>query len=142
MAEWSKPEKKEAQWNAKNFETGEDVSLENGEVQVCDRHTCHSAPRDVVLRLLAAEASDRLGWEWVPFRVSHLSPLFMHCPVGEWWYDNGTSGPDTPAEVPPAFRFNLVRDGSGFLPDLTPDQLLAALHGRQLLEDKMNETGK
>lgn len=140
--EWSKPVKDECgRWVA--VFGGESVTLEDGVIAASQFDTGFaSAPRDVVLRLLAAEASDRLGWDWRPYRMPPVGPLHMSTAAGEWWFDDGTSGDGTPVESPPTFRFHALPGDGGGLVFLTPDELLAAMHGRFLLADALREAGQ
>jgi hypothetical protein len=129
--EWSKPVKgKEGAdfgWTSTAFGGNADATVNEFDVSVCDRFECHSAPRDVVLRLLAAEASDRLGWVWevaVDILTGRLAAS----------HDGWT----------PTWEVNF--EGNGVMASLTdpglpdsPDELLAAIHGRFLLEESMRE---
>jgi len=119
--EWSKPVKDgDGHWRSETVGAPmghyHAALLADGMIgEANDRVT--AIPAHVALRLLAAEASDRLGLAW------YLTPDFTgsHCKVGEW---------------------QLRTDGAiTFEPGVceTPDQLLAALHGRFLLEDAMRE---
>lgn len=83
------------------------------------------ALRDVVLRLLAAEASDREGFEWrveqEPGGQGHPTIVRL---LGQWcvW------------RYIPEGHFYCVADDT-----FAGDELLAALHGRFLLEDAIKE---
>ena len=84
-----------------------------------------SAPREVVIRLLAAEASDRLGWVWVPDADNDGRIVGMDTAGGSnyvIWRESG-----------------VVAIDAG---DFTPDELLAAMHGRFLLEEALREAGR
>lgn len=76
-------------------------------------------PRDVVLRLLAAEASDRLGWVW-------------EVDTGDWIASGGKSMWGRHAETGEPITYD---DHFGF----TDDDLLASLMGRFLLADALRE---
>jgi len=97
------------------------VELECGDVCVVNTSgDAAAAPRDVVLRLLAAEASDRLGWVWevggntARGRKGIDSVDWSVCPV---------DGIRTESDL---YLFG-------------PDDVLASLVGRFLLEDAMKE---
>ncbi len=145
--EWSKPVKDESgDWRSETVGAPmghyHDALLRDGYIgEGMDRTT--AIPAHVALRLLAAEASDRLGWVWRPYQMPP-GPLHMCCEIGgEWWFDNGTSGAGTPVEATPTFRFGLVKSSvHGGMPFPTPDELLALHHGRFLLEDALREAGR
>ena len=127
--EWSKPVKLNGGWYM-GTPDGESVQLASldGQWRVGDLGVTSgtgeaaSAPRDVVLRLLAAEASDRLGWVW-------------EVDTGDWIASGGKSMWGRHAETGEPITYD---DHFGF----TADDLLASLHGRFLLADALREAGQ
>lgn len=121
--EWSKPVKDKdiPYWWSGNgrerFYAGPDG------VEVSDPDGGLEFPRDVVLRLLAAEASDRLGWVWevggtsVRGRKGSEVVDWSVCPV---------DGIRTESDL---YLFS-------------PDDVLASLMGRFLLADAIREAGQ
>lgn len=132
--EWSKPVKAlGGAWRMAAAKVGPDgidcVHFEEGLLRITNDDGWHAAPRDVVLRLLAAEASDRLGWVWeVARRTTNLGTRYWlaDCEKGRW--EGGG-------------RDALVFEPHG-QPVLAPDELLAAMWGRFLLEDALREAGQ
>lgn len=120
--EWSKPVKEGEEWVCKEIDAAGDVVtlFANGTLMVEAQAGWSegSAPRDVVLRLLAAEASDRLGWVWEverfpgSVRVKKAGKHYVN------WMDDPPEG---------------TVDISGG----TTDEILAAMHGRFLLLDAL-----
>lgn len=84
---------------------------------------CPDGNGDDYLRLLAAEASDRLGWTWTvdPYPEFPSAEFVVGgFGMGGWQVHGG------------AYHWHArLRDGE------TPDELLAALHGKYLLDDAM-----
>ena len=116
--EWSNPVKDKDipyWWSGngrKRFYVGPDG------LEVSDPDGAIEIPRDAVLRLLAAEASDRLGWVWEverfpgSVRVKKAGKHYVN------WMDDPPEG---------------TVDISGG----TTDEILAAMHGRFLLLDAL-----
>jgi hypothetical protein len=107
-----------------------DCQLANGSLSAIryneDRSPIYGepVPADAALRLLAAEASDRLGWQWrlreyKGVRTAEADRL------GDCCWSAETSG-IVFVTSPDQFTF-------------TPDELLACLHGRYLLDAAMKE---
>ena len=138
--EWSKPEKgADGEWgsggrglNAMRVDKDGAVVFESEDVT-----WRQSAPRDVVLRLLAAEASDRLGWVWEVGKndAGHLRarcyPDASKEPASDWgaWSAWGPRGEAT---------FQIAYWNA----ELTGDALIALAHGRFLLQDALREAGQ
>lgn len=105
------------------------VGLKDGD-EVCIETDLASvtAPRDVVLRLLAAEASDRLGWVWEVVRGTDEDPDLWaaRCGSTSWWAV-GVSG---------SLNFEQGLGGYG------REEIVAAMHGRFLLQDALREAGQ
>jgi len=120
--EWSKPVKGPYGWSVDRGETRVGIFWDGDLVIRDDDYGSPTAPRDVVLRLLAAEASDRLGWVW-------------EVNTGEWIASSGKSMWGRHAETGEPITYD---DHFGF----TADELLAAMHGRFLLEDALREAGR
>ena len=122
--EWSKPVKDEdGDWATRivvdtRFPSSAMLSAEGLRIAEFGTDYAASAPRDVVLRLLAAEASDRLGWVWEverfpgSVRVKKAGKHYVN------WMDDPPEG---------------TVDISGG----TTDEILAAMHGRFLLLDAL-----
>ena len=131
--EWSKPVKGADGWSANlsprndtKWRVGVDATLDAEGLCVVDGfgHDAAVAPRDVVLRLLAAEASDRLGWVW---EVGNDPNIGWHASSGEsLWGRHASTG--RPITADDHFGMN-------------PDELLASLHGAFMLEDALREAG-
>ena len=119
--EWSNPVKDSGgEWSS-GLDNGDAEATANElDVTVYGRHSCHSAPRDVVLRLLAAEASDRLGWVWEVGGISVRGRKGSE--VVDW-------------SVCPVDGIRTESDLYLF----SPDDVLASLHGRFLLADALRE---
>ena len=133
--EWSKPVKGDGDtWRVtldNGYSDGSIVIFSDGEITAereatgYDGGTVYDAvhtTRDVVLRLLAAEASDRLGWVW-------------EVDAGEWIASSGMSMWGRHAETGEPITYD---DHFGF----TSDELLASLMGRFLLADALREAGQ
>lgn len=147
--EWSKPVKgDEDTWRVtldNGYSEGSIVIFSDGEITAereatgDDGGTVYApvhAPRDVVLCLLAAEASDRLGWVW---DIANFGGVLG-------WIAQG-SADDEPRfrwirgdreHEPVADRTTVFRP----LPANSPDELLAAQHGYFLLADAIREAGQ
>ena len=140
MDEWSKPVKTGDEWESerlgsaygyKRVGVADDVRIDTDLSSV-------SAPREVVLRLLAAEASDRLGWVWeverdnaehFVSRENHGPRFVATCPMmGIVWR----------MDDPGTFYMNLLYRAN----PLTVDNHLASLHGCFLAEDALREAGR
>ena len=124
--EWSKPVKEGDEWESELLGSAygyKRVSVADDEVCVETNISAIPAPRDVVLRLLAAEASDRLGWVWEverfpgSVRVKKAGKHYVN------WMDDPPEG---------------TVDISGG----TTDEILASLHGKFLLADAIREAGQ
>lgn len=127
--EWSKPVKDEdGDWATRivvdtRFPSSAMLSAEGLRIAEFGTDYAASAPRDVVLRLLAAEASDRLGWVWevggtsVRGRKGSEVVDWSVCPV---------DGIRTESDL---YLFS-------------PDDVLASLMGRFLLADAIQEAGQ
>ena len=129
--EWSKPVKEGDEWESELLGSAygyKRVSVADDEVCVETNISAIPAPRDVVLRLLAAEASDRLGWVWEQGDTSEGEPMFRLAIGGPYlqWKTIGARG----------FEFRQAPQ------PLTPDEFLAAMHGRFLLADAIREAGQ
>jgi hypothetical protein len=138
VTEWSKPEKNAGG----NYETSSiegsitaTASLENGQLfHEMDQWTTADGPipADAALRLLAAEASERLGYEWLientesslgpkviatakPKKPSSHESITWH----RWLGYEGTNETELGVDYQGA----------------TGDEVLAALHGKFLLDD-------
>lgn len=137
--EWSKPVKEAdgrwtmrlGEWNRAPF-----VSVSAEDVYALSENEGALSPRDVVLRLLAAEASDRLGWVW---DIANFGGVLG-------WIAQGSTD-DEPRfrwirgdreHEPVADRTTVFRP----LPANSPDELLAAQHGYFLLADAIREAGQ
>lgn len=120
--EWSKPVKGPYGWSVDRGETKLGLFWDGDLVIRDDDYGSPTAPRDVVLRLLAAEASDRLGWVW-------------EVDTGDWIASGGKSMWGRHAETGEPITYD---DHFGF----TADDILASLHGRFLLADALREAGQ
>lgn len=154
--EWSKPVKAEGGWSAHlsprndtKWGVGADATLDAEGLCVVDGigHDAASAPRDVVLRLLAAEASDRLGWVWElvtrgPPRIEHYqwNPELTQQLNGYLIIEMRRFGVlvEWSQDGPEDFVCSRLEAGGGF----TEDDLLAALHGKYRLADAVREVGR
>lgn len=123
--EWSKPVKDEdGDWRSETVGAPmghyHDALLRDGYIgEGMDRQT--AIPAHVALRLLAAEASDRLGWVWEVdegfVSARRAGSVGSPCIVNRDGIRFGTSSPQ-------------------------PDELIAAMHGRFLLSDALREAGR
>lgn len=148
--EWSKPVKGDGDtWRVtldNGYSDGSIVIFSDGEITAereatgDDGGTVYAAvhtTRDVVLRLLAAEASDRLGWVWEVGKndAGHLRarcyPDASKEPASDWgaWSAWGPRGEAT---------FQIAYWNA----ELTGDALIALAHGRFLLADALREAGQ
>lgn len=119
--EWSKPVKGPYGWSVDRGETKLGLFWDGDLVIRDDDYGSPTAPRDVVLRLLAAEASDRLGWVWEVRR------------------DNDGKA----KSASPGSWVEWRRDGHVTVEsDFNSDELLACQHGRFLLADALREAGQ
>lgn len=123
--EWSKPVKdEEGDWRSETVGAPvghyHDALLRDGYIgEGMDRQT--AIPAHVALRLLAAEASDRLGWVWEVRR------------------DNDGKA----KSASPGSWVEWRRDGHVTVEsDFNSDELLACQHGRFLLADALREAGQ
>jgi hypothetical protein len=139
---WSKPERIEVEVVCRDFDAGPPFEYRcKCREDYCDacgsereyhpyKYTAELASGDEVLRLLAAEASDRLGWVW---EVENMGRSV------------GWVAQSVPADMPSVLKFRWLDNGSGPVSTKpqtfghTPDELLAALHGKFLLEDAIRE---
>ena len=130
--EWSKPVKdEEGDWRSETVGAPvghyHDALLRDGYIgEGMDRQT--AIPAHVALRLLAAEASDRLGLKWEVVVDEFTGRL---CVRREEWPAIWFVGHDGKIES----------EANYGCPD-TPDELLAAMWGRFLLEDALREAGQ
>ncbi len=124
MSEWTKPVKGAdgvwvSEYTPRDHPTGDDVSVvldDNGMLGESEEGLAVYAPRDIVLRLLAAEASDRLGWVWEV--TPEKAQTGAHLEVS----------------------WEVMAEGvtfTGSYQTREHDALIASLHGRFLLEDAM-----
>jgi hypothetical protein len=135
--EWSKPVKGPYGWSVGGGETKLGLFWDGDLVIRDDDYGSPTAPRDVVLRLLAAEASDRLGWVWEVGKneAGHLRarcyPDASKEPASDWgaWSAWGPRGEAT---------FQIAYWNA----ELTGDALIALAHGRFLLQDALREAGQ
>ena len=141
--EWSKPVKgKDGRWESESLaDQSRAIDLnEQGTVRIfADYDDACYAPRDVVLRLLAAEASDRLGWVW---EVRVFDEAYED--DEEWSEDERGEAVTTDAwrgrwaEDCGTLVWHPMSGRHGF----TSDAVLAAYHGKFLLEDALREAGR
>lgn len=145
--EWSKPVKGAYGWSVDSAHRGPDGATKvglfaDGELVIRNDDGSHSAPRDVVLRLLAAEASDRIGWVWEQsvetkgagnmVMLADAFTAFDHTGgvVAHWEKER--------CENEIGFWVRDAEDRHLY----DPDELLACLHGRFLLADALREAGQ
>ncbi len=114
---WSQPEQSTTGYWSSEEGGGKSVGILGDEFDI----DAATAPRDVVLRLLAAEASARLGWEWsieLPAQVvAYKDAERARGPIGRW-----------------------IKSAAGqliwcpYLSHVMKDEMLASLHGKHLFE--------
>jgi hypothetical protein len=147
--EWSKPVKgADGIWRLReNDSDGDLVAVNVNRVEIIEAYDQGGAPRDVVLRLLAAEASDRLGWVWGlvtrgPPRIEHYqwNPELTQQLNGYLIIEMRRFGVlvEWSQDGPEDFVCSRLEAGGGF----TEDDLLAALHGKYRLADAVREVGR
>lgn len=145
--EWSKPVKDGAGgWECQLQLAGPDgmdiLAVRGNRVSLSHSGSYITAPRDVVLRLLAAEASDRLGWVWSPLnRTAHgyeMNATDASCEPLE----PGEVGEVTLHYLAKAFTAAAGEEVRVYIEVVYVDELLAAMHGRFLLADALRETGQ
>lgn len=128
MSEWNAPERVGEDWETESLDRLERVTLKRGTIEAWfDLSSEDRGPEptpvsaDAALRLLAAEASDRLGWKWTVDKGADGEPWYALCGSTHWYSMPGSD----------AYDFTQGLGGYGF------DDAVAALHGKFLLETAM-----
>jgi hypothetical protein len=143
VTEWSKPEKgDDGIWRTRSLDPSDIGGADIGgaelnkwglEVQRVAGEQSHAGtvimPPAAAVALLAAEASDRLGWKWRRYQPTPTAPIHMCNPYSDWWFDAG-------AKVP-TFRYEVCIPDPDTHLSRTADELLASLHGLTLLREAM-----